>query len=260
MALHVWDYLQLFGPVRSWWCFPYERLIGQLQRLPSNHIFGTISISLLTMDFLRWFAGQQESTLLRSYIQAAKLKYWLNRPSCPPVFRDVKALFDRFVSPLINTDPIDVREDRTTSPTPTNATPEDLRQLIHVRRVVLHARTLHGGSVYTRHSTHVGNSLILFYPSGARDMQPTPGIIRYIFEGEQGVHFAVQRHLPLHSHPDPFRHYPHFPARLYSSALAENLEIVMPEWVVSHFVRWNFSPRQIVAVSLCPVRTSLLYM
>lgn len=42
MALHVWDYLQLFGPVRSWWCFPYERLIGQLQRLPINHIFGSI--------------------------------------------------------------------------------------------------------------------------------------------------------------------------------------------------------------------------
>ncbi|OAX32016.1 hypothetical protein K503DRAFT_672842, partial [Rhizopogon vinicolor AM-OR11-026] len=61
------------------------RLIGQLQRLPTNHIF-----------------GQQESTLLRSYIKAAKLKHWLNRPSCPPVFRDVKCLFDRFVSPSTN--------------------------------------------------------------------------------------------------------------------------------------------------------------
>jgi hypothetical protein len=40
MALHVWDYLQLFSPVRSWWCFPYEHLIGQLQCLPINHIFG----------------------------------------------------------------------------------------------------------------------------------------------------------------------------------------------------------------------------
>jgi hypothetical protein len=53
MALHVWDYLQLFGPVRSWWCFPYERLIGQLQRLPSNHIFGNIRTSLSMIDFLR---------------------------------------------------------------------------------------------------------------------------------------------------------------------------------------------------------------
>ena len=50
MALHVWDYLQLFGPVRSWWCFPYERLIGQLQRLPNNHIFGTILTSVSITD------------------------------------------------------------------------------------------------------------------------------------------------------------------------------------------------------------------
>ncbi|KAG2053087.1 hypothetical protein BDR06DRAFT_982901 [Suillus hirtellus] len=40
MVLHVWDYLQLFSPVRSWWCFPYEHLIGQMQYLPTNHIFG----------------------------------------------------------------------------------------------------------------------------------------------------------------------------------------------------------------------------
>ncbi|KAG2745383.1 hypothetical protein P692DRAFT_20743929, partial [Suillus brevipes Sb2] len=46
MALHVWEYLQLFGPVRSWWCFPYERLIGQLQRLPINHIFGKFLLCL----------------------------------------------------------------------------------------------------------------------------------------------------------------------------------------------------------------------
>jgi hypothetical protein len=40
-AFHIYDFLLLFEPVRSWWCFPFERLIGHLQRLPSNHIFGT---------------------------------------------------------------------------------------------------------------------------------------------------------------------------------------------------------------------------
>jgi len=123
LELHIWDYLQLFGPMQSWWCFPYEHLIGQLQRLPSNHIVGTNSISLSMMDFLHWLAGQQESNFLRSYIQAAKLKYWLNQPSCPPVFRDVKALFDRFVSPSTNTNPINACEDCTTPPTLTNITP-----------------------------------------------------------------------------------------------------------------------------------------
>jgi|HubBroStandDraft_6_1064221.scaffolds.fasta_scaffold221306_2 hypothetical protein len=40
MAIHIYDFLLLFGPVRSWWCFPFERLIGQLQRLPNNHKSG----------------------------------------------------------------------------------------------------------------------------------------------------------------------------------------------------------------------------
>lgn len=39
-AFHVYDYLLLFGPAHSWWCFPFERLIGILQRLPVNHKSG----------------------------------------------------------------------------------------------------------------------------------------------------------------------------------------------------------------------------
>jgi hypothetical protein len=42
-AFHIYDFLLLFGPVRSWWCFPFERLIGHLQRLPSNHKFGKVT-------------------------------------------------------------------------------------------------------------------------------------------------------------------------------------------------------------------------
>ena len=36
LALHIHQYLLLFGPVHSWWTFPYERLIGTLQRTPHN--------------------------------------------------------------------------------------------------------------------------------------------------------------------------------------------------------------------------------
>ncbi|KAG2057290.1 hypothetical protein BDR06DRAFT_878371, partial [Suillus hirtellus] len=52
--------------------------IALLQWLPSNHIFGTISIFLSMIDFSQWLTSQQKSTLLHSYIQAAKLKCWLN--------------------------------------------------------------------------------------------------------------------------------------------------------------------------------------
>lgn len=36
MALHLGDYLCRFGPVHAWWTFPFERVIGMLQRIPTN--------------------------------------------------------------------------------------------------------------------------------------------------------------------------------------------------------------------------------
>ena len=35
-ALLVADYLRLYGPVRGWWMFPFERVIGDLQRTNTN--------------------------------------------------------------------------------------------------------------------------------------------------------------------------------------------------------------------------------
>jgi len=40
MALHLHEYLLLFGPVQAWWTFPFERLIGLLQKIPTNYIPG----------------------------------------------------------------------------------------------------------------------------------------------------------------------------------------------------------------------------
>ncbi|KAJ3831734.1 hypothetical protein F5878DRAFT_549166, partial [Lentinula raphanica] len=43
-AGHIYDFLLLFGPVLSWWCFPFERLIGVLQKInTNNHRGGELS-------------------------------------------------------------------------------------------------------------------------------------------------------------------------------------------------------------------------
>lgn len=52
VAFHIYDFLLSYGPVRSWWCFPFERLVGVLQNLPSNHKFGTYATSSLTTHLL----------------------------------------------------------------------------------------------------------------------------------------------------------------------------------------------------------------
>lgn len=41
-AQHIPDFLTLFGPAHSWWCFPFECLIGLLQQLPHNHQLGKV--------------------------------------------------------------------------------------------------------------------------------------------------------------------------------------------------------------------------
>ncbi|KIK17456.1 hypothetical protein PISMIDRAFT_71177, partial [Pisolithus microcarpus 441] len=77
-AFHIYDYLILFGPVHSWWTFPFEQLIGILQCLPSNHK-----------------AGEQESTMLHSYLKGAKLRAWLSRLDCPPAIQECKIILNR---------------------------------------------------------------------------------------------------------------------------------------------------------------------
>lgn len=39
-AFHIFDFLILFGPVISWWCFPFERLIGTLQKINTDNLIG----------------------------------------------------------------------------------------------------------------------------------------------------------------------------------------------------------------------------
>jgi hypothetical protein len=77
-SFHIYDYLILFGPVHSWWSFPFERLIGILQRLPSNHK-----------------SGELETTMLHSYLKGSKLRTWLTRPDCPPAIKECKVLLDQ---------------------------------------------------------------------------------------------------------------------------------------------------------------------
>ncbi|KIN95463.1 hypothetical protein M404DRAFT_165615, partial [Pisolithus tinctorius Marx 270] len=76
-SFHIYDSLLLFGPMQSWWCFPFERLIGVLQRLPTNYQ-----------------TGELEKTMIQSYLKAGRLRSWLSQPRCPPAIHECKLLLD----------------------------------------------------------------------------------------------------------------------------------------------------------------------
>jgi hypothetical protein len=57
-AFHIYDFLLLFGPIISWWCFPFERLIGVLQKITTNDQIG----------------GELEATITTSFTRSANLR------------------------------------------------------------------------------------------------------------------------------------------------------------------------------------------
>lgn len=55
-SFHLYDFLLLFGPVISWWCFPFERLIGALQKIKTNDIVGgKLTVFLPIQDEIEFF-------------------------------------------------------------------------------------------------------------------------------------------------------------------------------------------------------------
>jgi hypothetical protein len=47
LSLHLSDFMRLHGPCRSHWAFPFERLIGTIQKIPHNSHIGWYLIYLI---------------------------------------------------------------------------------------------------------------------------------------------------------------------------------------------------------------------
>ncbi|CAG8667897.1 10619_t:CDS:2, partial [Acaulospora colombiana] len=60
--LHLGDMMHSFGPMRSWWSFPYERMNGDIQKISTNSK-----------------AGQIEKSFLQSFLYRQQLGELLNR-------------------------------------------------------------------------------------------------------------------------------------------------------------------------------------
>lgn len=199
--------------------------------------------------------------MLQSYLEGAKLRSWLSRPDCPTAIRECKILLDQVYrfpdgNPDITHDGLVMKSELSKE----TKVPCELQDVVGQQTAVLRAHVKDKtGVVYSRASTHLGNSLILFYPWGDHLSKPVPGSIKYIYEEDDSFVFAVRRQLPLLSvgietSSDPFSAYPHFPARLYSAVLQEILEYVRFSWVVGHYARWAVSDDRVVVLNLSRVR------
>lgn len=121
--------------------------------------------------------------------------------------------------------------------------------------MVLRARHRFNGVIYARASTHLGNSLVLFYPQGDPDSAPIPGSIKEIYSIGGKTSFAVCRyHKPALMDTDPFSQWPEFPAQIWSTKgdnqLLERVDVL---WVHSHFAQLSISNENVVVLDLIQI-------
>jgi len=84
MALHLSEYLLLYGPVHGWWTFPFERLIGLLQGIQHN-----------------FKNDQLEETIATSFVKSANLRSLLSKSECPEAIKNCQAFFQKLVDPEV---------------------------------------------------------------------------------------------------------------------------------------------------------------
>jgi hypothetical protein len=186
-------------------------------------------------------SGELELTMHQSFIRAGRLKAWLARSECPPGIRECKILFDKLLPNVY------------TQTEPSVSLPESETE------ITTPARYQHGGVSFTRSSTHLGNSQILFYTGGDQHTPLVPGVIKSIRVQGGIPSFIVNRHQPLDNQvADPFKRYPYMEIKLYSAQLDPETEVVELNWVVAHFARYQFQQEYVAVLSLSRVSCHLL--
>ncbi|KAI5891921.1 uncharacterized protein SCHCODRAFT_02503420 [Schizophyllum commune H4-8] len=265
MAFHLPAFMTLLGPARNWWCFPFERLAGKLQRIPKSHR-----------------AGDSEHTMLHSFAKGSIFRQWLLRPDCPPLLQYCRSLVDKayefagFETPSEayddDIDGVDIYLNRlgVQNSTPdymkiksdvrnyTTEIDEELSELIGTDDVVCYSRLPASNGFY---STKEGNSHICALPSDGSAGRWTAARIRHIFEKQGVIQFAIQRARPRPgSHPDPFLDYwqKGFEAQHVSSKFRRDVEIIDASRVIAHVARWAFDDGTALVLNLSDRRTLAL--
>ncbi|KAJ3885680.1 hypothetical protein GG344DRAFT_70322 [Lentinula edodes] len=280
LAFHIFDGMNNFSGVRNWWLFPFENLIGKLQRIPTNHITGLfILLSAWGLTYIGKI-GQFEHTMLHSFCKGASFRQWLLRENSPPILRYCQQLLDKAYNydrgssapppPVAPADDIDDSEGSITVdaelvasnfaqpdskykilPSPT------LTRLLRAEPFECFSRIPGSKGDYTIPGEGaIGNSNICFQAQGTYrpGQRWIAGQIRHIFRRTQNgpLQAVICRSMPA-STPHPFADYwaNGFEADMVASNFSDTLEIITLSQIAGHIARWSITNDLVVVVNLC---------
>ncbi|KAJ4492192.1 hypothetical protein C8J55DRAFT_556633 [Lentinula edodes] len=255
LAFHIYDFMESFSTVCNWWGFPFERLIGKVQRMPTNHKI-----------------GQLEFTLLRLFFKGALFRCWLMRPDCPDLLKFCKDLLDKAYG--YNSIEMDDNENdelgdsgvteimdgkRNDPPPPGHKVISGLVQLplklakqtgnIQPR---CYSQIPEIKGFYSIPSLVIGNSYVCYYQTKGVQESWLAGQIQYIFEHEGKTNLAIKPSKPCPRDCDPFAQLLDrgFDCRTVSSQFFDRYDVVTVDAVVGHTARWKIHADCVVVLSL----------
>lgn len=182
----------------------------------------------------------------------SSVRRWLARPDQPEIIKTCSKIFDSFYK---RSDSFLARLEEGRDADFNGDDDDDDDGDFDTKKSKELARVRYGGIIYSRESTHVGSSQILFFPDGGRDTAAVPALIQKIFVSGTGINLEVRRLKRRHARVDPFAKYVHFPAQLYSKDLQEKQKITIDK-VKCHFASYPWSDKDTAVLSLS--RVSLL--
>ncbi|KAF8837229.1 hypothetical protein BDN67DRAFT_877041, partial [Paxillus ammoniavirescens] len=85
-SLHMNEFLLRYGPMHRWWMFPFERIIGTLQKTNTNHKIGEL-----------------ERTMLETFCAAANIKALMQRCDVP-ILKEAEEMLKHCCTPYSGQD------------------------------------------------------------------------------------------------------------------------------------------------------------
>ncbi|PPQ82731.1 hypothetical protein CVT24_009908 [Panaeolus cyanescens] len=267
MSLHLSEHLRNFGPVHSWWTFPFERVIGMVQRIPTNNIL-----------------GQLEETLALSFHRSSNLRNLFRSTTCPRIYSYASSIFERLfssrtsdtvvtgilkVSSLFGRDiqeedknaddleedamSVDVSDDSDVRLDDRDSSAHEDRAALYTQlfntkfgspltsesttKISVFRTLTKDGIRFSSHTHHLGNSLINFSDNSKSKDYQWGRIEHFISTSKSKDKLVILRRFRSDNTLDnPFEPYPLLRGQLLL-ALDESdaLEVILPEQIISHF-------------------------
>ncbi|KZS90609.1 hypothetical protein SISNIDRAFT_488183 [Sistotremastrum niveocremeum HHB9708] len=229
-ALHLGEFLTQFGPVRAWWTFPFERLIGSLQNMHTNEKLGEL-----------------EGTMTSTFIMSSNMRNILSNPRIPPVLQHCRRMFDTMINrshrntmltEILNdvdnhSDGVSATLDLDTAKALLGDTVNNSR----LPRVLTFRRVEKSTRVFTTSRANAGDSLVWVPGAGRGSPASICEIFTQVDDAAQETYVSFKRYLPAHASQTQkyaYEEYPIFGAEVWSSELSSSLEVLPLRKIISH--------------------------